>query len=63
MDNQNYFFCGIFRLELEKAIVLWLFYISTLKIFQTKFCPKIKILKFGIKIVLFGCFRLEFEKN
>ena len=33
---------------------LGFFYISTLKLFQTKFCPKIKILKFGTKIALIG---------
>ena len=29
------------------GIALWVFYISTLKFFETKFRPKIKILKFG----------------
>ena len=41
----------------------YLFYISTLKFFQTKFCPKIKIFKFGTKIVLIGYFGLEFQKT
>ena len=56
------FYFGIFGLELYKATVLWYFYISTLKFFQAKFCPKIKILKFGTKIVLIGYFELEFQK-
>ena len=30
---------------------------------NTKFCPKIKILKFGTKIVLIGYFELEFQKT
>ena len=47
---------SIFGVELEKATVLWYFYISTLKFFQTKLCPKIKILKFGY-------FGLEFQKT
>ena len=38
------------------------FYISTLKFLQTKFCPKIKILKFGTKIALIWYFGLEFHK-
>ena len=41
----------------------YFFYISTLKFFQTKFCPKIKIFKFGTKLVLIGCFGLEFQKT
>ena len=53
----------IFGLEPEKAIELLFFYISTLKFFQIKFCPKIKILKFGTKIVLIGYLRLEFQKT
>ena len=57
------FYLGIFGLELEKATVLWFFYISTLKFFQTKFCPKIKVLKFGTKIVLIGYVGLEFQKT
>ena len=57
------FYLGIFGLELEKATVLWFFYISTLKFFQTKFCQKIKILKFGTKIVLIESFGLEFQKT
>ena len=56
------FYLGIFGLELEKATMLWVFYISTLKSFQTKFCPKIKLLKFWTKIVLIGYFGLEFQK-
>ena len=41
------------------------FYISTFKLFQAqKFIhPKIKILKFGSKIALFGYFGQEFQKN
>ena len=57
------FYLGTFGLELEKATVLWFFYISTLKFFQTKFCSKIKILRFGTKIVLIGYFRLTFQKT
>ena len=57
------FYLVIFGLELEKGTVLWFFYISTLKFFQTKFCPKIRILKFGTKIVLIGCFELKFQKT
>ena len=57
------FYLGIFGLELEQATVLWFFYISTLKFFQTKFCQKIKILKFGTKIVLIESFGLEFQKT
>ena len=57
------FYLGIFAVELEKATVPWFFYISTLKFFQTKFCPKIRILKFGTKIVLIGCFELKFQKT
>ena len=41
----------------------YFFYISTLKFFQTKFCPKIKIFKFGTKIVSIGYFELEFQKT
>ena len=33
------FYLAIFALEIEEATVLWLFYISILKSFQTKFCP------------------------
>ena len=54
---------SIFGVELEKATVLWYFYISTLKFFQTKLCPKIKIIKFATKIVLIGYFGLEFRKT
>ena len=57
------FYLGTVGLELEKATVLWFFYISTLKFFQTKFCSKIKILRFGTKIVLIGYFRLTFQKT
>ena len=57
------FYLGTFGLELEKATVLWFFYISNLKIFQTKFCSKIKILRFGTKIVLIRYFRLKFQKT
>ena len=57
------FYLGTFGLELEKATVLWFFYISTLKFFQTKFCSKIKILRFGTTIVLIGYFRLKFQKT
>ena len=57
------FYLGTFGMELEKATVLWLFYISTLKFFQTKFCSKIKSLRFGTKIVLIGYFRLIFQKT
>ena len=57
------FYLGTFGLELEKATVLWFFYISTLKCFQTKFCSKIKILRFGTKIVLIRYFRLKFQKT
>ena len=32
------------------------FYISTFKFFQTKFRPKLKLLKFGTKNALFGYF-------
>ena len=39
------------------------FYVSTLKVFQTKCCPKVKILKFGAKIVLIGYVGLEFQKT
>ena len=46
------FYLAIFALEIEEATVLWLFYISILKSFQTKFCPPPKkILKCGTKIV------------
>ena len=55
------FYLGIFGLELRKATLLWIFYISTPEFFQTKFCPKIKILKLGTKIVLIGYFGLEFQ--
>ena len=58
----NLFYLGIFGLELEKATILWVFYISTLKFFQTKFCPKTKILKFWTKIFLIGYFGLGFQK-
>ena len=57
------FYLGTFGLELEKATVLWFFYISNLKFFQTKFCSKIKILRFGTKIVLIRYFRLKFKKT
>ena len=57
------FYLGIFGLELKKATILWFFYISTLKFFQSKFCPKIKILKFETKIVLIVYFELEFQKT
>ena len=57
------FYLGIFGLELEKATVLWFFYISTLKFFQEKFCSKRKILKFGTKVVLIGYCGLEFKKT
>ena len=57
------FYLGIFGLELGKATLLWFFYISTLEFFQTKFCPKIKILKLGTKLVLIGYFGLEFQKT
>ena len=56
------FYLGIFGVKLEKAIVLWLFHISTLKFFQTKVCQKIKFLKFGTKNVLTGYFGLECHK-
>ena len=56
------FYLGTFGLELEKATVLF-FYISNLKFFQTKFCSKIKILRFGTKIVLIRYFRLKFQKT
>ena len=57
------FYLGIFGLKLEKPTVLWIFYISTLKFFRTKFCPKLKVLKFGTRIVLIGYFGLEFQKT
>ena len=57
------FYLGIFGLELRKATLLWIFYISTPEFFQTKFFPKIKILKLGTKIVLIGYFGLEFQKT
>ena len=57
------FYLGIFGLELEKATIPWFFYIITLKFFQTKFCPNIKILKFATKIVLIGYFGQEFQKT
>ena len=57
------FYLGILGLELEKATVLWLFYISTLKFFQIKFCPNTNILKFRTKIVLIGYLALEFQKT
>ena len=56
------FYLGIFELELEKTTVLCFFYISTLKFFQTKFCSKIKIFKFGTKIVVIEYFELKFKK-
>ena len=56
------FYLGTFELELEKATVLWFFYISTLKFFQTKFCSNIKILRFGAKIVSIRYFRLKSQK-
>ena len=56
------FYLSIFGLELEKAAVLLFFYNSTIKCFQTKYCPEIKIFKFGIKIVVIGYFGLEFQK-
>ena len=57
------FYLGIFGLELRKATLLWIFYISTPEFFQTKFFPKIKILKLGTKIVLIGYFGLEFQET
>ena len=61
-EGPKLFSLDIFGLELEKATVLWFFYISTYKFFQIKFCPKIKILKFGTKIVLIGYFGMDFQK-
>ena len=52
--GQKLFYLGIFGLELEKATVLWFFYISTLKFFQTKFFPK--IIKLGTKNTLLRYF-------
>ena len=57
------FYLGIFGLELRKATLLWIFYISTPEFFQTKFFPKIKILKLRTKIVLIGYFGLEFQET
>ena len=57
------FYLGIFGAELKKATVLWFFYINNLKFFPTKFWSKIKILKFGTKIVLIGHFGLKFQKT
>ena len=65
--KKNFFKCrtkivlfGYFWLELEKATLLYFF--TSLKFFQTKFRPNIRILKFGTKIVLIGYFGLEFQK-
>ena len=47
----------------RKSYCTGFFCISTLKLFESKFCPKIRTLKFGTKIVLIGYFRLEFQKS
>ena len=57
------FLWGIFELKLGKATVLWFFYISTLKFFQEKFCPRKRIFKFGTKNGLAGYFGLKFQKT
>ena len=57
------FYLGIFGVELENTTVLWFLYMNTLKFFQRKFCPKIKIFKFGTKIVLIEYFELGFQKT
>ena len=51
----------------RKSYCTVVFYISTLKYFHifpsiTKFRPKIKVHKFGTKIALIWCFKLEFKK-
>ena len=49
-------YLGICGLELKKATVLWYFTSAPSK-------TKIKILKFGTKIVLIGYFGLEIQKS
>ena len=49
-------YLGIFGLEFENNFVI--FEINDLEIFLIAyFCAKIKILEFGTKNALFGCFR------
>ena len=52
-----------FWAETRKSYCTVVFNISTLKFFQTKFCPKIKIFKFETKTVLIDYFGLKFQKT
>ena len=61
--TKNIFF-GYFFAGTRKSYCTVVFYTSVpWNFFQTEFCPKIKILKFGDKIVLVGYFGLEFQKT
>ena len=53
---------GYFWVGTRKDYCTVMFYISTLKVFQTQNFVQIKILKFGTKIALIGYLGLEFQK-
>ena len=53
-------FVYFWSVELEKATVVW--YQHSQIFPNTKFHPKIKILKFGTKIALIGYFGLKFQE-
>ena len=68
--KNNFFECktkivlfGYFWTGTRKSYYIVVFLHHTLKFFQTKFCPNIKILKFATKIVLIGYFGQEFQKT
>ena len=68
--KNNFFECktkivlfGYFWTGTRKSYYTVVFLHHTLKFFQTKFCPNIKILKFATKIVLIGYFGQEFQKT
>ena len=55
------FYLGIFRLVFEKQIIVTLEATSNFQ--NAKFHEKLKILRFGTKITLFGCFGQQFVKT
>ena len=53
---QKLSYLGIFRLRIEQKLFL---HLKQLRIFRAK----LKILKFGTKIALFGCFGQQYKKK